>query len=751
MSAFSIDTIYGTTDPIPYANEEVPFIQYAQSVDVMFMVHPNHPIATITRRSDVDWRYEQPEFYGGPFIDSRSEDLNTMLAATGVTDTATLRSRADAFVVGDVGKLVEYSSAGQQLLGLITTYTSARQVQITPYEDRCLVLSKETYSPGFYASWDGTNSIPVYTNPIAPGASTTVAFSNSSAVNRSMIGNYLRFVDKLGGYWWMLIESVDNIIEQGAYGILAKGPVYDVLVPASATLRIDRQITATLTSSTADFFNLSTDIGRLFRLVLGDSVRTARGVADGGNNGTTLKVRLDLSLPLSQEGEEVKNKGSTNIWQRGAWFTGNYPGVVCFHEGRLCFGKTPLQPQSIWLSKSADFYDFSSTSEEQEVLADSSINLPLDSDTANEVFWMISRAFLLLGASGSEWQVGASTNREALTADNATAQVQSSHGSEPARALSVGRNVLFIQYGGSKIREMKYDYTDDAQNSTDLNTYANHLLRDHGGAIQLAYQPIPFPTVYVLLGDGQLGVLTYEPDQQVYAWSRYIVGGPQARVTSIACKPEGSNYALYMTVSRVVNGEEVVTIERLIPEFRPTGPTDRSNLLFLDGHRMVPEEDIDGTLVTGLDDFAGETVNILLDDSVYHGLVVSVSGELTLPRVPVTRLFVGYAYTSTLKTFPIEVQGIAGTSQGKLGRINAVVFRCIDSAGARWGDSPTNLRAVDFRRDQDPPGLPPPFRTGDIRITVDSGIDTLSQQYVVQDLALPLNILAIFPELAKFQ
>jgi hypothetical protein len=748
---YSISQIYGTDQPIPYTDEEIKDLQYVQSVDVMFLAHPNHPPATITRRSQYDWRYEQPEFSHGPYMDSRAEDLDVTLTVTEVLDRATLISAVDYFTIGMVNDLIEYSISGQRVIGQIKTFVNAREVTIEPYEDRCLIMAKQTYSPGIYAGWNSGDSIPTYTNPIVEGVVSTIAFSNSSAVDRTMLRNYLRFVDKDGVYYWMHITAVGDILQQGAYGILATGTILSVLNPSFPVIRTNRTILANLRSSAPLFFDLTTDVGRLFRLVFASEVRHARGVADEDNTGQLLRVSLNLSLPLTSEGEEIVNDGSTNIWQRGSWFTGNYPAVVGFHEGRLTFGRTPAEPQSVWLSKSADFYDFASTNEVQEVLADAAINLPLDSDTMNDIVWLVSRGFLLIGSSGSEWQVGASTNREALTAENATAQVQSSHGSEPAKALSVGRNVLFIQSGGSKVREMKYDYTDDAQSSMDLNTYADHILRDHGGAKTIAYQPVPFPTVYVLLNDGQIGVLAYEPDQQVYAWSRFKLGGTDARATSLSCVPEGNDFVIYATVQRTVNGETQTTIESFLPEFRPTSSTDRSNLKFIDSHREVLLEDIVDGVATGLTDFAGATVNILLDDSVYHDLPVTVGGELALPRVPSTRLLVGYGYRSILKTFPIEVQGIAGTSQGKLGRINAVVFRCINSVGAKYGDSLDTLRRVDFRKDQDPTDVPPPYRTEDIRISADTKIDTLSQQFIVQDLSLPLNILAIFPELSKFQ
>lgn len=39
------------------------------------------------------------------------------------------------------------------------------------------------------------------------------------------------------------------------------------------------------------------------------------------------------------------------------WREGNYPSVVCFYEERLVFAATPDKPNTIWLSRSGDYYD----------------------------------------------------------------------------------------------------------------------------------------------------------------------------------------------------------------------------------------------------------------------------------------------------------------------------------------------------------------------------------------------------------
>lgn len=48
-SPYEVGTIFGTTDSVPYTNSEINELQFAQSADVLFITHENHPPATLSR------------------------------------------------------------------------------------------------------------------------------------------------------------------------------------------------------------------------------------------------------------------------------------------------------------------------------------------------------------------------------------------------------------------------------------------------------------------------------------------------------------------------------------------------------------------------------------------------------------------------------------------------------------------------------------------------------------------------------
>lgn len=833
----TVTTVYGTETTIPYLDEHIMELQFTQSADVLFITHPSYPPATLSRYGATDWRYEVPTFEYGPYLDQETDDQNISLTINNVTDRVRLTSDTSGDFTGRVeGDFIEYAYNGQKVLGQVAAVYSTTEVDVEPLEDRSLVLSKEVYSPGLYFGWDATNNIPTYTGTIA-GSDVDVAFSAVGVVTQEQIGNYLRFCDRSGTYYWMLVNGVKDILRQGAYGIIANGDILTVHRPTGVVTRGNRRINARLRAST-EFFDLDTDANRLFRLVLGNTVVHARGrsevtytligdnvngqprvnlsyedagavlpgdtitgtgipadtvivaavqseiqsyaiISNNCTNGdaavtytvnvsstSDLGVTLNRAIPRSVEGLTVIQNGTTNDWNRGAWYTGNYPSTVCFHEGRLGLGGSPLQPQTGWLSRTDDIYNFATTDEKLRVFDDAAITFTIASDTVNQILWMQSRQVLLIGTVGSEWKVTSNNIGAPITPTNISVVNQSTYGSELIKPISIGKAALFVQRGARKVREMSYDYQTDSQVSVDLTVFSDHITKDHDGITQIAYQPSPDSVLYALMDDGQVAAFTYEPDQKVYAWTRFVLGGPQAIVESIACVPRSSDVEftyyptlragilLYMVVRRYINNDWVRTIEYIEPEFRPESATDREQMLFVDGASMIYSSGgvgVPTSHFTGLTEYAGCTVTAVGDEQVWEDLTVSDAGVLDLPTTVSDYCYIGFSYTSTLKTFPIEAPAQAGTGQGKYKRIHKITLRLLDSIDFQHGPDLDNLTSESFRESTNPVDEVPPMFSGDKTVDFADGYDTRGAYYITQDKAYPLTILSLMPEFAQMQ
>jgi len=730
-----------TLPGIPYANDEVPFFQTAQVGDVLFIAHPNHPPAMLARVAVDNWVFSYPQFSNGPYLDPEPNDDQISLRVDSVVDRITLTSTEAAEFTGlSVGDLVEFPMSDKMVLGEIVG-TGSSTVIILPFIERSFVPASEVYSPGLYTSWNGTDGIPTYDTTIT-GTDVPVAFSSSNVVNRAVVGNYLRFVDKEGDYYWMAVTGVGDILQQGAYGILAQGDILTVHTATGALTVSPRSITANVIASTA-LFDAITDSNRLIRLNFGEKVVHARITAVV--SPTQVQAILSNPVPLSDEGARKVLNSVTSDWRLGAWFAGNYPAAVSFSEDRLTFAGYSNIPQTIHMSRSGQYYDFAETDENGLVLDDSAITFTIASDTVNQVQWMVNDGVLLIGTVGAEWMVSAGNNREALTPTNLTAQRQTAFGSAFAQAFSIARSSFYVQAGGNKLREITYDYTIDRYSSMDVTIFSEHILREHGGAIQIAYGLLPESIIYVLCADGQVACLTYEPDQQVYSWSRIIFGGPDARAMSIETKTENNEDVLYAIVQRTINDVPTNTMEKVSWTYEPETPDDLSKLRFLDCWTEIGLGDISETLeVSELEQYAGTTVDAMIDDTHYPNLAVSSEGVLVLPIEPAESCIVGYPYTSLFESFPLEVEGKRGATQGKLKAVQALTLRCRNTMNFKHGVTADALTA-------EPLPAPLVHQETDIRVPLPNRYDTRGTYIVAQDRPFPLTILALFPEAALHQ
>lgn len=751
-----------------YLSEHINELQFSQSADVMFITHPLYPIHTLSRHRVIDpdalvavnagaWTWDQYDPIYGPYIDQSPGDENTSLTLAAIVDRLWLTTDAADFGTLSPGDWVEYAYFGQKMIGLVIADAGndADNVLIEPVEERCLLLTNKVHSPGKWSTWDATNSIPVYTNPISSGTPITIAFSATAVVSQETVGNYLRFMDIVGGYWWMFVSEVGNIVEQGAYGILATGTVLSPRTSTGNITRRDRTITGTLTSSDATFFNLPRDTDRLFRCVYDNEVVHCRCTTTAAGDYQTIAVTPHRPLPLSNEGSKASDTGKTRYihngvttaWNKGSFYTDNYPSSSVFHEGRFAFSSTPLEKQNIWFSRSADFINFAATNDSLEVTDAAAINLAIDSNTVNEIMWLSSRTTLLAGTSGGEWNITGTSIRDPITPTTASARNQSAHGSEFLEALTLGLSTLFLQKGGNTLRQIVYSDSLDQYEALDLTVFSDHILRDGGGAIDITYQRLPEPRVIITLADGAVAVLVYEPDQQVYAWSRYRLGGSAVKVISATAVRRSTAYDMYFIVERTSNAVFTRTLEYAQPETK----------IFLDSYidyssaaaNIISSGGVSPGLAGGDPFQPGDEVAVWMDGAILRG-TLDGAGFLEFSSLPETdsTIYVGYPYSSILQSLPLNPEGTAGTSMGKPKRINRLSVKVKSSAGFQYGVAGGELYTSPI------PTLDAPFYvatpSGDVRCDLKADFNSETAYVIIQDEPLPLSILSVMPEVTEY-
>lgn len=423
------------------------------------------------------------------------------------------------------------------------------------------------------------------------------------------------------------------------------------------------------------------------------------------------------------------------------WVAGNYPSAVSFFQGRLWWGGTPNQPQTIWGSMSGSFEDMTTGA-----AADAAMVLTIDDDQMNAIRWMRSQRVLLIGTASGEFALSGGGTGEPVTPSNIQVLRQSTEGSAAVPAVSVGNSVLFAQRAGRKIMETAYSFEADGYVPGELSLMAGHLLR--GGVKRMAWQKEPWRVIWVALTDGSLRAMTFMKDQGVIGFHRQPLGGTGTLVLDVCCIPGATQTELWLLVERTIAGGQRRYIERLEPEFWAEDGDDNPMLgaVFMDS--AITYSGAASATITGLGHLEGEAVQVLADGAAHPDRVVA-SGQITLQRAA-SKVQVGLEADAMIRSLPLSVGAQDGTSQTRQQRVNEVGLVVFQSQGFKVGfwDAVKQLEVLDrieTRTPQTPMDAPPPLYSGTLvkQIPADWVRDT--QIVIRSDQPLPLTVVALAP------
>ena len=233
-----------------------------------------------------------------------------------------------------------------------------------------------------------------------------------------------------------------------------------------------------------------------------------------------LVAQEDGTTTWAPEGGKLPEwEGDKQITDWSWWaYSPRYGGPTScdVYAQRLVFAGTHGQPQTLWASKTDDFDNFAVGSDDADAL-----ELTLATTSQNPICWIQAKGdILLLGTGEAEYSVSSRAGG-AFTAATAVARPQSYIGSANAPCIQADNRVLFLQRGGRRLYEIGYDFETDGYVSRDLTLLASHLGREHGGFKRGALAKVPYTTAYLVMGDGTLCLLAYNPLENIKGWHRW--------------------------------------------------------------------------------------------------------------------------------------------------------------------------------------------------------------------------------------
>lgn len=471
---------------------------------------------------------------------------------------------------------------------------------------------------------------------------------------------------------------------------------------------------------------------------------------------------LDVTVVLPPASTDT-----TYLWSEGA-FSGvqGYPSAIGFYEQRLLYAGTASRPNTLWGSVSGDFDNFQYSSDD-----DGAVAFQPAVTQQNQTVWLASLLRIHMGTTGEEIIAASGNLDEALTPSNITMRAQSYYGSGTVQPLLLQNSILFVERNGLRVREMRelspYIVPTDFV-APDLTLMAEHMA--DGGIISCDFGKLPDPLVYFIRPDGQMPVMTYNREQNINAWARYVTAGNFESVASIYGSPADE---VFVSVARPIGagGATVRTIEGFTTD--PAKYASLTNNLLLDcGAQFLVGQlnpftnttmNVGDTQLTGLTWLAGQNVTIVVDGGENVAIPVSAGGVAQFPANLAVQAVanVGLPYIGYLTPMkPAEIDQ-TGSSQGLKGRIKDVVIRVRSSVSLEFSGmtNPTDWNELPFRSTANTLGEMTPLSGGLTKGIADFRLpqpwpdgNSFSAQFNIRQAhPFPLTILGVFADIDFFQ
>lgn len=361
------------------------------------------------------------------------------------------------------------------------------------------------------------------------------------------------------------------------------------------------------------------------------------------------------------EAEVVKTLGkdeATSEWDEGAWSAyRGFPSSVAFHDGRLVWGFQDSVYMSV--SDAFDSYDDQTEGDSGPVVRS------VATGPVEGIRWLLSVQRLLVGTGSQEVSIRASQFDEPITPTQFTAREFSNRGCANIQAVKVDAHGIFVQRNSRRVYLMSFssdnfDYT--SQDATRLDPRLFEALANDRTILGMAVQRQPDTRVWMWLDDGTAATLTYEPADEVIAWTTITTDG---NIRAIGILPATEDDSIYLAVERSPVTGSIMAIEKLalMREARPG-----TLVKCIDSHVVYEGAATDTISVPHL---KGLSVVAWGDGVPIPGpfIVNAGTGDVVLSQA-CENVVVGLAYDGKFKSAKLAHGGQSGTAISQRKRID---------------------------------------------------------------------------------
>lgn len=453
---------------------------------------------------------------------------------------------------------------------------------------------------------------------------------------------------------------------------------------------------------------------------------TGRGEIIQYNSTTSVSIEVF-------DDERFGNTTATTLWALGSWGDDEgWPAGGAFSDSRHHL----VAEDRYWFSEVDDYEGFNVGSESD----DAGNRRMAVGNSSNHSRWIEVSDRIMVGTSGETLQIRSSALDEGITPTNVNLRGGKAKGVANTQPITVDDRTVFISRNTKRLLQI---FPNGDKFGLDDLTYLHKHIAGRGsnsaGFVEIAYQEEPEPRVYCVRVDGELAVLTFKPDQQVYSWARYTepTGGG---FESVCVTPGTPEDYVDVIVRRVIGGVTKRFRERFAPQ-----DFDVSREAIRVQSAVVYDGAATDT-ISGLGHLEGETVAVWANGRVHDDCVVD-SGAITL-NYEVTHAVVGLNYVGKWKSVKLAYGARYGTALGqekKVERAGVIVLETPIGAVA-YGRDFTN---VDYLTGDYTDGMimddPVELMTDEISQPIEGATETDARFCVLMDKPAPVTVLAVIP------
>jgi hypothetical protein len=405
-----------------------------------------------------------------------------------------------------------------------------------------------------------------------------------------------------------------------------------------------------------------------------------------------------------------------------------YPTAVAYHGQRKVYGGGYKAPQWVRMSRTATDDNFGYHIPMQDT---DSIQIRFAARDGNGVKHLVPMSDLLILTSGALWKMSADG---AVTAASVNMNKQYSTGANDVTPVEVDGAAIFSSDQTGHVHEVSLasGYNASFYQTIDLSIMCPQLFDGHK-IVDCALLRNPLNIIYFVRDDGVLLSLTYEPQQQVWAWAEHHTNG---KFLSVAEIPEDNQSALYAFIER----DGFYTVERMLTR----QSLDIQDKCYLDS--SIQYKGAPTTTLTGLDWLEGQTVSVFADGGVKPNAQV-VNGTIKLPR-ELSNVWVGLNYEAEMQTLPVFSEQKNPVKPKVVTKIHLRVLETQNIMAGVNQDIAERTPVDEFKpRSNEPYGSPLNLYSGLVEMPVDSTYERDVQITVKHDKPLPMKLLALEVEM----